>query len=168
MTSACSVDETKLLCLSHNSNKVSISSCWRLSRILLKTKEIICRQAVSRTDLPAAAALRLRDVLGRRMHKWLVSWRRIRKRKLSALMPLVPFSSAKGGAHPGGGTIQQIPALHDKGHKINVDSARADMMFLSALMPLVPLSSAKGGAHPGGGGIQHIPALHQIAHSVSV
>lgn len=63
------------------------------------------------THLPAAAALRLRDVLGSRMHRWLVSWRRIRKRKLSALMPFVPFSRAKGGAQPGGGTMQQMPAL---------------------------------------------------------
>lgn len=62
--------------------------------------------------LPAAAALRLRDVLGRRMQRWLVSWRLIRNLKLSALRPLVPFSRAKGGAQPFGGTIHTMPALH--------------------------------------------------------
>ena len=72
----------------------------------------ICVEDLFQTDLPEAAALRLRDVLGSRMHRWLVSWRRMRKRKLSALIPLVPFSKANGGAQPGGGTIQQIPALH--------------------------------------------------------
>lgn len=32
--------------------------------------------------------------------------------KLSADWPLVPLSSAKGGAHPCGGTIHAIPDLH--------------------------------------------------------
>ena len=60
----------------------------------------ICVEDLFQADLPEAAALRLRDVLGSRMHRWLVSWRRM------------PFSKANGGAQPGGGTIQQIPALH--------------------------------------------------------
>ena len=45
------------------------------------------------------------------MHRWLVSCLRMRKRKLSALCPLVPFSSANGGAQLLGGTMHAMPHL---------------------------------------------------------
>lgn len=52
-----------------------------------------------------------RPVLATRMHRWDVSCLRMLKRKLSALCPLVPFSSANGGAQPLGGTMHAMPAL---------------------------------------------------------
>lgn len=54
-------------------------------------------------------------VLATRMHRWDVSCLRIMNLKLSALCPLVPRSSAKGGSQPSGGTMQAMPALHRKG-----------------------------------------------------
>ena len=63
------------------------------------------------------AALRAWSELPRRMHRWLVSCLRMRKRKLSALCPLVPFSSANGGAQPLGGTMHAMPHLqHANSH----------------------------------------------------
>lgn len=50
-------------------------------------------------------------VLATRMHRWDVSCLRIMNLKLSALWPLVPLSSAKGGAQPSGGTMHAMPAL---------------------------------------------------------
>lgn len=38
--------------------------------------------------------------------------------KLSEFRPLVPFSSAKGGLKPSGGTTQAMPNLHDS-HRVN-------------------------------------------------
>ena len=57
--------------------------------------------------LPAPLAA---SVFGLRLHRLDVSWRRITKRNDSALVPLVPRSSANGGSHDGGGTTQATPA----------------------------------------------------------
>ena len=62
-------------------------------------------------------------VLATRMHRWEVSCLRIMNLKLSALCPLVPLSSAKGGSQPSGGTMHAMPALHTGVYSIRTQLA---------------------------------------------
>lgn len=94
--------------------------------------------------------------LGTRMQRWDVSCLRMLKRKLSAHCPLVPFSSAKGGSHPLGGTMQAMPALSTvtsissnliTGHHSSVQLQKEHDSVPGIAASLVVSAQAKGLTH---------------------